>query len=136
MPMTKTIGLTIISIVALSALGYFVTTGVVKPVSTDLSVIGQGKPALVLAYENFSPTSGEALDRLREVRTEYEPRLQFVVADLGTPQGRAFANRFGVDDGQAAFLTPDGQVLVVTRLPRDKRDLRTLLDYKLAAIEP
>ena len=131
--MAKTIGLTIASIAALFALGYFVTTGVVKPVSTDLSVIGQGKPVLVLAYENFSPTSGEALDSLREVRAEYEPRMQFVVADLGTPQGRAFADRFGVDDGQTVFLKPDGQVLLVTRIPSDEQALRTLLDHKLAA---
>lgn len=123
------------SLVAILALGYFVTKGVVKPVSTDLSVIGQGKPALVLAYENFSPTGGEALDRLRQVRAEYESRLHFVVADLGTPQGRAFANRFGLADGQAVFLKPDGQPLHVIRIPGDGQELRTHLDHKLAAVE-
>ena len=130
--MNKTVGLTIASVVALVALGFFVTTVVVKPISTDLSVIGQGKPAVVLAYENFSPTGGAALDRLRDVRPEYEPYMHFVVADLGTPQGRAFANRFGLDDGQTVFLNPDGQVLLVTRLPSDGQELRTLLDSKLA----
>jgi hypothetical protein len=136
MTMAKTIAVTLVSLVALSALGYYVTKGVVKPVSTDLSVIGQGKPVLALAYENFSPAGGEALDRLRQVRAEYESRLHFVVADLGTPQGRALANRFGLVDGQAVFLKPDGQPLLVTRIPGDGRELRALLDYKLAAAEP
>jgi hypothetical protein len=135
MTMPKTIAVTLVSLVALLAVGYFVTKGVVKPVSTDLSVIGQGRPALVLAYENFSPSGGEALDRLREVRAEYESRLHFVVADLGTPQGRAFASRFGLNDGQAVFLKPDGQPLLVTRIPGDGRQLRSLLDHKLAAVE-
>ena len=135
MKMVKTSMVTAASLVAIFALGYFVTKGVVKPVSTDLSVIGQGKPTLVLAYENFSPTSGEALDRIRQVRAEYESRLHFVVADLGTPQGRAFANRFGLADGQAVFLTPDGQPLQVIRIPGDERELRARLDRKLAAVE-
>ena len=133
--MVKTIAVIAASLVVLLTLGYFVTKVLVKPISTDLSVIGQGKPALVLAYENFSPIGDEALDRLRQVRNEYESRLHFVVADLGTPQGRAFANRFALLDGQAVFLKPDGQPLRVTRIPGDERELRTRLDYKLAAVE-
>ncbi|MGB5743776.1 MAG: hypothetical protein WBM65_15325 [Sedimenticolaceae bacterium] len=133
--MVQTIAVTAASLVALFALGYFVTKDVVKPISTDLSVIGQGKPVLVLASENFSPIGGEALDRLRQVRAEYESRLRFVVADLGSPQGRAFANRYGLADGQAVFLKPDGQPLHITRVPGDVRELRTRLDYKLAAVE-
>lgn len=135
MTLVKTSTLTAAALVVIFALGYFITKGVVKPVSTDLSVIGQGKPTLVLAYENFSPNGGEALDRIRQVRAEYESRLHFVVADLGTPQGRAFANRFGMVDGQAVFLKPDGQPLQVIRIPADGREFRTRLDHKLAAVE-
>lgn len=135
MTMGKTSAVTAASLVAIFVLGYLVTKGVVKPVSTDLSVVGQGKPTLVLAYENFSPAGGEALDRIRQVRAEYESRLHFVVADLWTPEGRAFANRFGLADGQAVFLKPDGQPLHVIRIPGDGREFRTRLDEKLAAIE-
>mgnify|MGYP000538382608 CR=1 FL=1 len=46
---------------------YVVSLLAVRPMSTDLSTVGQGKPALVLVYENFSPSSGEALDR-RDIR--------------------------------------------------------------------
>jgi hypothetical protein len=133
--MLKTIAVIAASLLALVALGYVVTVGFVKPMSTDLSVIGQGKPVLVLAYENFSPAGGEALTRLQQVKSDYESRLDFVVADLGTPQGRAFANRYQLVDGQAVFLKQDGQVLQVTGIPADERELRNRLEFKLAAVE-
>jgi len=133
--MAKKFAVTIFSLAVLAALGYYLTTGVVKPVSTDLSVVGQGRPVLALAYENFSPTSAEALERLREVRADYESRLQIVVADLGTPQGRSFANRYGVGEGQAVFLDPAGQAVSIARVPGDAQGLRSLLDEKLAMLE-
>jgi hypothetical protein len=133
--MVKTIAVTAASLVALFALGYLLTMGVGKPISTDLSVIGHGKPVLVLAYENFSPTGGDALNRLRQVRGDYDSRLDFVVADLGTPQGRAFANRYQLVDGQAMFLKQDGQPLRVTSIPADERELSSRLESMLAAVE-
>ena len=133
--MVKKIAVTAVSLVALVAIGYFALVGVGKPISTDLSVIGQGKPALVLAYENYSPAGGEALNRLRQVKSDYDSRLDFVVADLGTPQGLAFANRYQLSDGQAIFLKQDGKPLKVTSIPADERELRRRLESKLAAGE-
>jgi hypothetical protein len=133
--MVKTIAVTAASLVALVAIGYLVLMGVGKPISTDLSVIGQGKPALVLAYENYSLAGGDALNRLRQVKSDYDSRLDFVVADLGTPQGLAFANRYQLIDGQAIFLKQDGKPLQVTSIPADERELRRRLESKLAAVE-
>ena len=133
--MFKTITVTTVSLAALIVLGYLLMMGIGKPISTDLSVIGQGKPVLVLAYENYSPAGGDALNRLREVRSDYDSRLDFVVVDLGTPQGRAFANRYQLADGQAVFLKRDGQPLEVTNIPADERELRSRLESSLAAIE-
>ena len=133
--MVKTIAIIATSLVALVALGYLLTMGAGKPISSDLSIIGQGKPALVLAYENFTPSSGDALNRLRQVRSDYDARLDFVAADLGTPQGRAFANRYQLAGGQAIFLKRDGQPLEVTSIPADEQELRSLLESKLAAME-
>lgn len=133
--MVKTIAVTAASFVALVALGYLLIMGIGKPISTDLSVIGQGKPVLVLAYDNFSPTGGDALNRLRQVRNDYDSRLDFVVADMGTPQGRAFADRYQLVDGQALFLKQDGQPLQIISIPADERELRSRLESKLAAVE-
>ena len=126
---------TISCLLALIVLGYFLTMSGGKPISTDLSIIGQGKPVLVLAYENYSPAGGEALNRLRKVRSDFDLRLDFVVADLGTPHGREFTNRHQLIDGQAVFLKQDGEPLQVTYIPADERELRSRLEAKLAAVE-
>jgi len=53
------------------------------------------------------------------------------VADLGTPQGDAFANRYQLADGQAVFLMKDGQPLRVISIPADDIELRSRLDSML-----
>ena len=132
--MVKAIAVTAASLAALILVGY-ILMGAGKPISTDLSVIGQGKPALVLVYENFSIIGGDALNRLRQVSSDYDSRLDFVVAELGTPQGNAFADSYKLVDGQAMFLKQDGQPLGVTSIPADERKLRSLLEAKLPAME-
>jgi len=133
--MAKTFAIIAAFFVGLITLGYFLTAVGGKPLSTDLSDIGQGRPALVLAYENFSPSGGEALNQLRKVRSDYESRLDFVVADLGTPQGRSFASRYQLVDGQAVFMSQDGRPLLTTRISADEGELRSRLEAKLAAVE-
>ena len=120
---------------ALVALGYLLVVGVGKPVSTDLSAIGRGKPVLVLVYENYSPRSSDALSRMQRVMDDYEARLDFVVADLGVPQGRAFASRHKLAGGQALFLKQDGKPLQALNIPMAEPELRSRLDSKLAAVE-
>jgi len=133
--MGKAIAVIAASLVTLAAIGYFLLMGVGKPISSDLSVVGQGKPVLALAYVNYSPTGGDALSRLRTVSSDYDSQLEFVVADMGTPQGLTFANRHKLGDGQAIFLKQDGQPLGVTEIPADEAELRRLLDATLVAME-
>lgn len=133
--MVKVITITSSVLVALAAVGYFLTMGSGKPIGTDLSVIGKGKPVLVLAYENYSPAGGNALNSLRKVRSDYDSRLEFAVADLGTPQGRAFADRHQLHDGQALFLNQNGQPVQVTGIPTDEQELRKRIESRLQAVE-
>ena len=89
----------------------------------------------MLAYENYSPDGGEALDQLQNVKGDYNSRLDFVVADLGTPQGFAFANRHKMFNGQAVFLKQNGEPLRVTDIPKNEQELRSQLESKLADME-
>lgn len=133
--MVKTITIIAISLVVLFALSYFLIMGSGKPISSDLSVIGKGKPVLALAYENFSPGGGEALNRLRKVRSDFDSRLVFVVADMGTPEGSAFAERYQMISGQVVFLNQDGKQLLKTIIPTDEQELRSRLESKLGLVE-
>lgn len=121
-------------LIVLSAVGFFLILSIGKPIQTDLTVIGQGKPVLVMAYQNHSPT-GEALNRLRQIRGDYDSRLEFVVADMGTPEGIKFINHYQLSDGLAIFFAQDGQPIGVIRATEDEQELRRLLETKLAVLE-
>jgi hypothetical protein len=133
--MIKIIAVITVSLTVLVGIGYFIAVSGGRPIGTDLSVIGQGKPVLVLAYENFSPAGGDALNRLRKVRSDYDSQLEFVVADLSTPQGSSLAGRYKLVDGQAVFLKPDGQPLSVMFIAANEQELRSRLSSNLGAIE-
>ncbi len=123
------------ALLALVGICYLMMVGAGKPVSTDLSVIGQGKPVLVLVYENYSPRSTDALSQLNQVMDDYQQRLAFVIADVGVPQGRAFADRHRLASGQALFLKPDGEPLQAMNIATEESELRSHLDSKLAALQ-
>lgn len=133
--MSKIVFAIVGTILALAALGYLLTMSVGKPISSDLSVIGQGKPALVLAYQNYSPPGGEALNRLRKVQDDYEEKIEFVVADLGTQAGSAFARQYDLVDGLAIVLMPNGEPVQVTGIPPEEHKLRDFLNAKLLELE-
>ncbi|WP_210397910.1 hypothetical protein [Motiliproteus sediminis] len=132
--MLKRISLTLMALVVIVAGGLFATQKFLTPMSSDLSVVGQGTPTLVLAYENYSPDSGAALNQLNSLRHDYADQLRFVVADLGTPDGQAFARRHRLANGLALLLDGDGKPLKVARLSSDEASLRTQLEDKLALL--
>jgi len=133
--MFKSIAVTTGILIALVAFGYFLVSGIGKSISSDLSVIGKGKPVLVLAYENYSLNGGEALNRLSKIRSDYDSRLDFVVADMGTPEGHMFTSRYKLFDGQALLLKQDGRPLSVIGIPSEEKELRRLLETKLVVLE-
>ncbi|MFK7891002.1 MAG: hypothetical protein AB8B63_09340 [Granulosicoccus sp.] len=133
--MMKVIGVIAACFAALVVVGYILIGSGGKPISADLSTIGQGRPTLVLAYENFSPTGGDALNQLRKVRSDFDARLDFAVADLGTPSGRAFADKHQLFNGLAVFLAKDGQPLGTTQIAADEQTLRKMLESKLVAAD-
>ena len=114
--------------------GLIASQYILQPLSSDLSTVGQGQPSLVLAYENFNPESGAMLNQLSNIKSDYQDVMTFAVADLGTPDGRAFARRYGIDNGSAVFLSAQGEPLRVSFLTSDEQALRQLLDDKLALI--
>ena len=121
--------------VVAAAIGVFLASQYfLQPMSSDLSVIGQGQPSLVLAYENFSPESGAVLNQLNRIRKDYQGVMNFAVADLGTPQGQAFARQYNLSNGAAVFLSAEGEPLRVSFLTSDEQALRKLLDENLLLV--
>lgn len=132
--MLKRILIPLVLLVVVPAAIFLMMQSGFKPMSSDLSVVGKGKPSLVLAYENYALEGGSAINQLNAVRGDYEDKMHFAVADLGTPQGKAFADRFDLFDGVAVFLSGDGKPVRIARIPKDEQALRDQLDSKLAQV--
>ncbi len=70
--------------------------------------------------------------RLKRMRSDFESNINFIVADLGTPQGRAFALTYGAHDSQAVLLTKNRQVVAVMGLETSDHDFQVKLRQVLA----
>ena len=117
-----------IYLISASFIGWVMWTYLgVTPMSKDLSVIGDGKPAVVLVYESYAPAGMEAMERLKTVRPELESHMHFRVAHIGTPEGDLFVRRHDAFDGVMVLFDEDGEVVRVTMVPQEIDQLKAEL---------
>jgi thioredoxin-like negative regulator of GroEL len=79
--------------------------------SNDLTQIGQGKNIVVQVHDHDLVNSAGLMDNLNKIRNEYKGIIEFVVADLKTAEGQAFAQAHNVEAVTLVFFAPDGSVL-------------------------
>lgn len=73
----------------------------------DLSRLGQGKPTIVQVHDPQCPTCTALQKQARRALKEFEEcDLVYLIADINTPEGQAFAVRHGV--GNVTLLLFDG----------------------------
>jgi hypothetical protein len=92
--------------------------------SDDLSRIGKGKMAMVLVRDKNATQSFDLMNALDSVRNRYAEKVEFLLTDFDTPQGRAF-----IEANQAARATlvvfdADGNRLKVLRAPQTAASLQ------------
>ena len=58
--------------------------------SDDLTRIGKGKPAVVFVRDKDAVESMGMINLLGDVRGQYAGRVEFLLTDYDTPEGRAF----------------------------------------------
>ena len=95
---------------------------------TDLSLVGNGRPAVVLAYDPNFGGGMAAMELMNVIRSDYEDRVQFLIARFGLPEGRAFANRHRAVDGTILLFAGDGTRVNSVHLPESEEQLRHVLD--------
>jgi hypothetical protein len=95
---------------------------------TDLTRIGAGRSALVLALDSNSTRGVAVMDLMNEIRSDYAARVDFVVANLGLPDGQEFARRHAAVDGTVVLFFPDGRVARVLQQTKSVDELRQALD--------
>jgi len=100
---------------------------------TDLTRIGQGRPAMVLAYDISSMGGMEVMGMMDRLRPAYEDRIDFLVAPLGAPHGQAFGERHGAVNGTVVFFSAGGAAVGTMRFPFDVALLQQALDGLVGA---
>lgn len=101
-------------------------------VSTDLSVIGEGQPVLVLTRDVNLLGGAEVLELLTTLQPEYQDRVLFRIAHTGQPDGRAFASDRETQDADLTLLDAEGITMGGLVQPRSTAPIRELLDEFLA----
>lgn len=117
--------LTILAVIAVLGL---VLTLMPRGYDTDLSQIGQGRPAAVLVHDPGFVASTELMEGVNRLRGDYEPKMVFLLADLNTPQGRRFAAEQSVDLGTLVLFDAEGRRLASHSGRTGEPELRAFLD--------
>ncbi|MCF6236821.1 MAG: hypothetical protein L3J70_10705 [Gammaproteobacteria bacterium] len=95
---------------------------------TDLSLIGQGKPVIVMVYDSYNAASYELVENFNQVHLDYEDRVEFVIADTKVPAGQSFERTYGASSASAVFFTGDGEKVRVLNKLYEPEVLSKLID--------
>jgi hypothetical protein len=86
--------------------------------SDDLSRIGKGKAALVLVRDKNSVESFDLIEVMNAVRDQYAGRVEFLLTDFDTPEGRAFMASKGAARVTLVMLDANGKMVNVLSPPQ------------------
>lgn len=76
--------------------------------SEDLSVIGSGSNVAVLVHNKEGVRSLNLMNQVDAIRDGYNRRIEFRIAESGTPQGAAFAQKHLAADATLVLFKGDG----------------------------
>ena len=104
-----------------------------KGFSDDLSRIGRGTPAAVLIHNKNGVDSLNLMSRVDEVRHDFSGRLEFLIADVETDQGKLFMRQQQLGEIGLVLFAADGTRVSVVDPRLDERQLRAALTDFVAA---
>ncbi len=118
-------------VITLLVIGVFMAIAVTllpKGFSHDTSIIGQGSNVVVFVHDKSSMYSLNLMEMLNQVRPDYATRVEFLVVDSGTNEGRAFIQKERATLGELLLFGKDGIRREVLINIEDEEILRAALD--------
>ena len=100
--------------------------------SSDLSQVGQGRPALVMLREIHVMGGEQVLEQMHTIYPDYTGSMAFLVVHTGHPDGQAFARTHNVGDGSLVLFDADGEVLGRSGRPESSAALRQFINQHLS----
>lgn len=89
----------------------FIITELPQGYSSDLSVIGKGKDAIILIHDSKSFPSVEFISRMNIIRDKYQEKAVFRIADIKDEEGKIFAQDKNVKPPSLILFAADGAEL-------------------------
>lgn len=86
--------------------------------SADLSLIGKGKPAIVLVRDKNTTRSMDLLEVMNGIRDQYAGKIEFLVTDFNTPEGNAFIAATNAAPTTLVFFDGNGKPLSILYPPQ------------------
>jgi hypothetical protein len=99
--------------------------------NSDLSRIGKNQPTAVLTHDPGFLASTQLMEGINGLRKDFEPAMQFLVADLNTPPGRKFAEEQSVSFGVLVLFDAQGRRLASHSGRTDEASLRAFLNQHI-----
>jgi len=92
--------------------------------SDDLSRIGKGKAAVVLVRDKNAVQSFDLMNVLDGIRDKYAERVEFLLTDFDTPEGRAFITANNAARATLALFDADGKLVKVLYAPQTAENVQ------------
>ena len=99
-----------------------------KGFKADLSLIGKGNTSAVLLHDKNLVGSTKMMELLNRVRSDYEPDVVFLVADIATPAGSNFSRAQSIGAVSLLLFDTQGQRLAALNGGITEQQLRDALD--------
>jgi len=112
------------------AIVFFVVLAVVavmnlpRGYSDDLSLVGKGKPAIVLIRDKNAVQTFDLMEVMNSIRDQYAGQVEFLLTDFNTPQGRAFMAANEAPRVTLVLLDADGKRVKVIYPPQTADSLQ------------
>lgn len=87
--------------------------------SGDLSLIGKGKPAIVLVRDKNSMQSMDLLEVMNDIRNQNGGKIEFLVTDVNTPEGSTFIAAYNAAPTTLVFFDGSGNPLKLLYPPQN-----------------
>jgi len=118
----------LITLVAIAAFLVIAFTLLPKGFNHDTSIIGKGSNVVVLAHDKNTVYSLNLMGMLNQVRDDYAGRVEFLVVDSGSGDGRLFILKERANPGDLLLYGQDGVRREVLININDETILRAALD--------
>ena len=121
-PVKTTVVILIVAVVALAV------SRLPGGFSTDLARVGGGTVTVVMVHDHNFVSSVELMEALNRVRDDFEPEMQFLVADVNHPNGAAFKRERNLEVVSLYVFDPQGERVGERLVHDDLESLRAFLE--------